>query len=149
MNIIQIWCGENLPEPISGATVITLPECDNPWFASEQNRFELATKIPDMVYADFDITLKDGFESFIRSVSGDGKPYFSYYNDKPTAGLFFVNGQCEFFKQLFVESEKRKLQPVYGWERKLLRDKKTGIIFDELYVHRFDTLRTKIKIRNK
>jgi len=138
--ITQIWCGNNHPEPIQGARVLTIPESNTPTISADYARFELAIKEPDLIYADFDIEPFDGFYEYFKSLK-PGKPHFVKYANYPECCLFAVNGCCDFFKELLEDKKRRNISDCYSWTFKILRMKKTQVYYipNEIYNHRHDT----------
>ena len=130
--IYQIWCGENHPKQIEGSKVIVYPDCCNPIEVSDLERFHLASLIPTMIYADFDVIPQKGFFDYFNNIKA-GKPHFAYWSDTPDYFLFAVNGDILFFKGIY-ESLLRKTYN-YGWVRKILRYKDVERIPENIYIH--------------
>jgi hypothetical protein len=101
--------------------------------AKDRLALSMACTTPDGVFLDADINLESLFEMI------PNKPYFAICSGQPHISYFAVNDCCDFFINLQMEKERRGIQDVYKYTRKLLRDKLPYIypIPAESFVHDF------------
>lgn len=140
--LIQIWCGSNQPKAISGAKVIKMPECEMPTIAADYERFQRATMISNMVYADFDIEPQEGFFEYFKNLK-PGRPHFAFWHSVPECCLFAVNGCTEFFELLLREKDEKNIPDCYSWTFKVLKYHidDVYIIPKSIYIHRHNTFK--------
>lgn len=90
---------------------------------------ELSCIMPDAAFIDGDVEIK------ALPDLQPGLPYFIREFGTPRIGYFIVNGCTRFFEELQADKIRRGILDVYGYPNKLLRDKTTGIIPDDSYIH--------------
>lgn len=89
---------------------------------------DLCTKEPDLFYVDCDMILKSIPEF------KPGAPYFKRHRSGcPDEMLVYVNGCTEFFKNIYLEKDKRGIQDVLWWFRKIIRTKNVYFFDSDCY----------------
>lgn len=136
--VTHIWVGNRYSRPpaIDGASIIET----EPTYSVDLMKIELATRKPDLIYADFDVEPKDGFDEYFANLE-PGMPHFGFYCGKPDLFLFAVNGCCDFFIKLLEEKRRQDKPSVMPWARQLmvLMGMKVIEIPKSIYFHRSDT----------
>lgn len=107
------------------------PTIDEKAAAIAKDRYvlDLACSISDAAFIDWDI------EILVMPNTVLGSPYFIHEFGGPRIGYFIVNGRCDWFRALREEKTRRRIENVFGYPNKLLRDKKTGEIPADTYRH--------------
>lgn len=147
VDVVQIWCGdksgpfknyeycmdqvrEMFPNNYERIFINNVPN-EHPIVTTDTLRNKLACERPNMLYVDDDIIFhkEPVFEKL------DGQPYFGTAHNRVNHCIFYVNDNTNFFKNIFIEKEKRKLETVFGWPVKIIRTKKVNIIDSNIYLH--------------
>lgn len=144
MLVIQIWYGIEIPEKYIKC-INMLKNCaygagvaheliheKKQYFEPEHalKRFELASNTNELVYADCDIK----FINF-KALKSLNRVSFPLYKAVPDYFIFYTANDSSFFKNVLLEKENRGIKNVYGWPRKILRNKKVNIICENSYEH--------------
>ena len=159
----QIWYGNNIPDGLPDAKIISLPAIKKPTIASDYKRFELAADANVFLYADFDIEPQDGFFQYFNNFIKQKPPKqiarprysnriskrwmpgfvcFAFYEGCPEACLFAHVNRPDFFKALLMYKKAKNIPDCYSWTFKVLRHFKNAVIKipDNIYKHRHDTM---------
>jgi hypothetical protein len=120
--------------------VKTFPMCDCPTGESNLLRFQIASEIPDIIWADWD-TEPIGLPDFAEK----GKPYFAMKNGQPQPGLFYVNGCCDYFKKCLDRMKERGYGICIGLASKITRDTDVYEYPKEFYRHFYFTTGTHLR----
>lgn len=103
------------------------------FYIADTTRMQILCDDANALYCDWDFQFIKKFDFSLND-----KPYFGFNHfGIPHYSLMYCNNQQEFFKNIFIEKQKRKIENVAFWPMKILRDKIDSVhqIDNEYFIH--------------